>query len=291
MFKPFFDFKSIEIDSKTYKIEQKFGADMKFLEEVYGLIGANAKFSCIYCEANLKKKWQDGDQNLNFPINRSLARAAQYHQEEQFGYKNPSIMHIDFKNIVIDTLHLLLRMSERLIDALILIINSNDIDSESCDFGKRKNLEIFYSILSEKCNITKPYYKSIVNNKEKINLKSLNGTEIEKIFEYFSKNSLKTIYAPLFVNSIKVDEIVKFSDCFDEFYNLYIQIKTYNSIPYKKVDLKDLDRRLRNWLASFIPFISTSESSITPYAHVFVYHTKELLELHGNINLYNLQGK
>ncbi len=263
---------------------------MKFLEEVYGLICANGKFSCIYCEANLKRKWQDGDQNINYLINRSLIRAAQYHQEQQFGYKNPSIMHIDFKNIVIDLLHLLLRLSQKLIEALIYILNSNDIDSESCDFEKRKNLEIFYKILSQNCNITKPYYKSIVNNKGNINLKSLSGSEIEKIFDFFSKNSLKAIYTPLLADLKKIREIELFSDCFNDFYKLYFQVKTYNCIPYKKVELTDLDKRLRLWLVSYIPFISTDESSIFPYAHVFVYHTKELLEIHGNINLYNLQG-
>ena len=263
---------------------------MKFIEEVYGIIGANGNYSCIYCEANLKKKWQKGDQNLIFKINRSLERAAQFYEKEKFGYINQSIMHIDFKNIVVDLLHMLLRMSEKLFDALLFIINANDFDSTSNDFEKRKNLEIFYKILINNCNITKPYYISSENKTEKINLKSLNGNEIEKIFDYFSKNSLKSLYSPLLSTFSKIREIEEFSDCFNNFYKLYLQIKTYNNVPYKKVDLKDLDRKLRDWMLEYVPFINTKESTIFPYAHVFVYHTKELLEIHGNINLFNLQG-
>ena len=75
MFQPFFDFKTINIFSKNYNIVQKFGADMKFIEEAYGLCGANGSFSCIYCEEDIKKRWEAGDQNRILKINRKLERS------------------------------------------------------------------------------------------------------------------------------------------------------------------------------------------------------------------------
>jgi hypothetical protein len=289
MFQPFFDFKTINIFSKNYNIVQKFGADMKFIEEAYGLCGANGSFSCIYCEEDIKKRWEAGDQNRILKINRKLERSRFVcsqnfkNSKKKLGYWQPSIMHIDFDMIVYDLLHVLLRISGKLFEALLFILNSNDHDSTSDNFKDRKNLEKFYKILSQDCKITNPFYYSKKNTEDNIQSKSFNGTEIQNIFEYFSNCSLESVFPD-------IQEMRKFSKCFNGFYLLYCEIKNYNTIPYKKTDLDALDKRLREWLVSYIPFLNTKESTLSPYVHIFVYHGKELLEIHGNLNLYNQQG-
>lgn len=54
--------------------------------------------------------------------------------------------------------------------------------------------------------------------------------------------------------------------------------------------LERLDKQLRAWLMLYLPFLLTLENTLSPYAHIFVYHMPEILRLHGNINLYNCQG-
>jgi hypothetical protein len=286
VFEQFRNFTSVIINSKEYKIVQKFGGDFKFIEETFGLCGANGKYSCIYCEINLKTRWTEGDHDKIYKITRTLAKSkainlANYpkNSEKKKGYFNSTIMHIDFNMIVVDLLHILLRISDKLIEALIFILNSNDKDSSSNDFSKRQNLKKFYTILSDKCKITKPYYLSSVDKNEKINLKSLNGSERELMFKYFQENTLAEQFSD-------IDEMKSFSLVFNDWWNLYCEIKEYKVAD----NLIELDKKLRQWLLKYIPFVNTLESTISPYIHIFVFHIKELLELHGNINFYNLQG-
>jgi len=282
IFEPFRNFKSVIINSKEFKIVQKFGADLKFITDAYGLSGPTSNYACIYCESHLLKPWANGDETKVHKITRTLEKAKATflnhyaHQEDRKGYLKSTMMHIDFKNIVVDLLHVLIRISEKLIEALIFILNSNDVDSTSVDFSKRVNLQKFYKILSEKCKITKPYYLSV---NEKINLKSLSGSERELIFKYFEQNSLANVYS-------HINEMKPFSEVFNEWWILYCKIKNYNAGD----NLIDLDKRLKEWLKKYIPFVNTKETTISPYVHIFVFHMKELLESNGNINFYNQQG-
>ena len=298
-------------------IIQKFGADMKFIEECYGLQCANASYGCIYCEVDLSKPWENGDEKLKFPINRTLSRAdaivkndlnkKKISKHDKKGYLYKPLLHIEFKMIVIDTLHLFLRISDKLLITLIQIINENDDDSSCKNFEKRKNLKKFMDILENEVKITKPYYFSDLEL-EKIKLRSFNGTEREKIFNYFSNTfSLEQLFP-------SINRMKKFNLVFIGFWALFCKIKNYknplskenflqismdanmseidvsNLSKLNEFDLGKLDIELRAWLYSYMPFSHTLDSTLSPYLHIFVYHSKELLELHGNINLYNTQG-
>jgi len=283
-------FDRIKINSTVYSIVQKFGADMKFIEEVYGLSCSNSSYGCIYCEADLKKPWKDGDEQKLYPINRTLKKSMDIikknlkkkknSNQEIKGYEYKPLIHIEFKNIVIDTLHQFLRLSEKLFSALINILDQNDEDSSSNDFKKRKNLKIFLDILSNEIRIPKPYYFP-ESGPEKIKLRNFNGTEREKIFLYFlNKISLQNLFP-------KIQRMISFNKVFLGFWILFEKYKNFAPL---KDDLNALDFELRAWLFSYIPFCSTLETTLCPYLHIFIYHSKELLELHGNINMYNTQG-
>ncbi len=271
---------------------------MKFIEECYGLTSASSHYSCIYCETNLMKPWEYGDENKIIPINRTLAEAKKIvknkhsNKDDIKGYIHFPIVHIDFNMIVIDTLHMLLRISDKLFESLITILNRNDEDSTSYDFKKRLNLKIFLDILKNDCNISNPFYKS-QKDTEKIKIRSLNGSEREIIFTYFSgildENHLGK---NLFLESLKIkskklveifpsiDEMKNFDRVFRSFWKLFLKVKNYK----KGDDLEKLDKLLRSWLNLYHPFVKTLDSTISPYVHIFVYHIRELIELHNHLS-------
>ena len=287
---PFKNFNKVTIGNKEYRIVQKFCADMKFIVECYGLVCSHSSYGCIYCEANLREPWKNGDEKMVYPINRTLQKSSEIVEQNLNkdktskdvlkGYVYKPLLHIEFNMIVIDTLHLFLRISDKLFATLINILNENDVDSNSQDFGKRKNLKKFFDFLESDVKICKPYYFT-ESQLEKIKLRSFNGTEREKIFEYFFKE--RNCFETLFPN---ISPMKKFSNVFNGFWVLFCKIKDYTPAT----DLNLLDRHLRIWLFHYIPFLTTSEYTLSPYVHIFVFHIKELLELHGNINLYNTQG-
>ena len=74
------------------------------------------------------------------------------------GYKyKPIIEFIKYEDVVIDLLHVLLRISEKIFDSLLVKINNLDGNIISADFEKRPILKHFFDILLSKCKIYKPY--------------------------------------------------------------------------------------------------------------------------------------
>jgi hypothetical protein len=307
---PFKSFDKITINHEEYKIVQKFGADMKFIEECYGLQCANASYGCIYCEADLSKPWKSGDEKLIFPINRTLDNANKIvskglnnkkrNKHDIKGYAYKPLLHIDFKMIVVDTLHVFLRISDKLFSSLIQIFNENDNDSSSKDFKNRKNLKNFFDILENEIKIVKPFFFA-ESEIEKVKLRSFNGSDRERIFKYFSQKKSLENHFP------KIKSMMKFSLVFNSFWALFCKIKDFQNPLSKKrkielndennlrnlddcdkLELEQLDKQLRSWIFSYVS--STLDTTLSPYLHIFAYHTKEIIELHGNINLYNTQG-
>ena len=138
----------VEINDKEYFIKYMMAGDMKFLSLIYGLNAANSNQPCIWCKVNLKESL---DIECNCTIDRSLNEAFKKYSTGQDGYKNePIIKFIEFDCIVIDLLHLLLRISDRLFNFLInklIFYDKND----STDLEKRPNFKIFINFLTMTC--------------------------------------------------------------------------------------------------------------------------------------------
>ena len=226
LLEPFKNFTHVTIRGKEFKVVQKFTSDMKFIYEVYGLSTASSHYSCIYCETNLQEAWQPGDETKRIPINRTLAEARRVVEQnlkkqdknEKKGYIHAPLCHIDFNMIVLDTLHLFLRMSDRLIDALLLILNTHDAKPLNTNLDMRPALGKFLGILKNECKITNPYY---LKNKE-FRLRTLNGSERERIFIYFSnqQSSLVATYPA-------IEKMGEFEKVFKGFWLLFCKIKNY----------------------------------------------------------------
>ncbi len=136
--------KTITINDEEYKINFMAGGDLKWISLVFGINAANSKFPCPFCkwkneEINLsgcgkrKKKTEKiieivketiddiFDQNKYIIRNHdeSLLLKDRQDSEQRLGYSNsPLLSFITFENIVVDILHLFLRITDRLLDIL-----------------------------------------------------------------------------------------------------------------------------------------------------------------------------
>ena len=137
--------KELEIDGCVYKIEQFIGGNLKMLAIIYGINRATANCPCIWCvwdkrklvnkdidkvEEEIKKEWsiiktEKGARTLSDSISSVGSN----------GYVNVPIFNIPFHRIVIDTLHLFLRITDVLYDLLIKDLRQID--------GKQKKRPIF----------------------------------------------------------------------------------------------------------------------------------------------------
>ena len=272
---------SINIDGTEFTIKKYFAGDLKFLATVYGINPAHSDYPCLWCTCNLRNAL---DINAVWPISRThqeaIVNVNLKSKDERKGYvRLPLVDFIEFDCVLIDTLHLLLRITDKLFDVLFKIFDKVDKNSDSVDLKKRPCLRKFLSYLEKECSLTKPYY---VSNGKKIKLRSLSGAERLKFLKIAFENDDDT-FLDLFPGlDLKNETFV-----FREFYELLQIVKQYGA-PYR-IDLDQLRDRLKSWLAAYSK-LNDKDNGVTPYAHAFVFHLPEFLRNVQDINQFNMQG-
>ena len=313
--------KSIEIAGIDYNIDYYFGADYKMLRLIYGQKASNANEACIYCKTNLNLPIETPvDQSLEYKIFRNI--------EDTPDNFEPILKFIDYKHVVVDLLHMFLRITDFLYEIILNKLSKMDQNNTS-NMSARPNLTIFLEFLKSRCKITNA---SFVQDGQ-VRLRNFNSNERLKVFKELVKkekenvkNSEEDIYYRRSFGKIfqyKAPKYTKRRNHFDfeieyyvwqKFYRIYlnlikyyIQIEKIKDILAKEKDanrilqmrneeknksIAILKGELRVWLSSYVDLSIEYRGiqTISPYIHIFVFHLTELLEIHGNINLFNVQG-
>ena len=126
--------KEITVEGKTYPIKFYLGGDLKFLALVLGINAANSKRPCIWCFSNkkhfcnYKKIFSIRDKILKArTLKHAKKRYLKKAVKDRLGYTAKSLVNfIEFDDVVVDVLHLNLRISDKLMDLLIRFLISID---------------------------------------------------------------------------------------------------------------------------------------------------------------------
>jgi len=282
--------KSIEINGIKFKIEYFFSSDYKMLLNLYGHKGANSKESCFWCQKNLKEI-PNVDEDLLITRNLKESYILEGHQPR-------IIKFIEYKNCVVDLLHLLLRVSDHLFELLIAKLIKIDNNSGG-DIEKRPYFKIFVNFLKNECKISNPWYVSS-KSENQIKLRSLNGNERLKIFQQLFKK-----YVGVNKKTGKMEPMLKnFNDIFplaneknknfDDESNLFYEFYKYFKIikKYNIIDLNQLNSDLKDWLRLYLKVLweNLRKNTIPPYIHVLSYHLCEMIDTYGSINKFTTQS-
>ena len=313
--------KSVEIDGINYNLDFYFGADYKMLRLIYGQKASNANEACIYCKTNLNIPMETPvDKNLEYSIFRSI--------EDTPDNFEPILKFIDYKRVVIDLLHMFLRITDFLYEIILNKLSKMD-NNNTGNMNARPNLKIFLEFLKSRCKITNASFVQ----EGQIRLRNLNRNERLKIFRELVKKEKENLvnsdedlnYRRSFGNIFQYKELKSKNrrNHFDfeieyfvwqKFYRIYLKLIRYDikieniiEILKKEKDLtkiremrklekiksiSSLKEQLKVWLDSYVDLSIEYRGikTISPYIHIFVFHLVELLDIHGNINLFNVQG-
>ena len=116
------------------------GGDYKFLLMVMGLSGATSDYSCLWCRIHKHIRW-DMSKPLDYyheKINRSIEDILENNKKAECSCKNKPLLEIEVYHIILDELHLMLRISDRLLENLIKEVMEKDGKE---DFDKSKKQE------------------------------------------------------------------------------------------------------------------------------------------------------
>ena len=277
--------KEVNLNKKNYEVQMTLGGDMKCIALLMGINAANSKQACLWCKCDLKKAVNLDEK---WPFSRSQDEANLKFQSNLDGYKyEPIIKFIDFNNVIIDMLHLLLRITDQLFICLLEKLIRYDLN-DSIDLNQRELFSILENFLKFNCKLTKPFRYTKVdcnNDNMLIKFRSFNGNERLKIFQALFEEGKN--FEDLFCNIDVEFDLENY--VWKEFFNIYMRIKAFdNQDRISKIDLDNLKHDLKKWLEFYI--ILSGKENITPYVHAFVFHVPEFLERFGQLNLYNVQG-
>lgn len=275
---------SICIENVCYEIEWFLGGDWKFLACICGLGAAHAKTPCIWCKCPLYDHYDD-TKSWSLADSSKGARTIKEIQELatgkcQFNVKHaPLFPSIPLDHVIIDTLHLFLRICDNLTNLLILQLRKEDaIDkkkafNEGLDRSKYKHVAGWETYLNETLKI--PFNWFICKESKKLKWRDLTGPEKLKLFQ----NIKIDVVLPTFHDSDKIQKLWK------DFYDIAEFLSSSNQ---DKIIVEDFSKRTKLWLDLFLSLYQTKH--VTPYMHALVWHVPEFLHLYGTICPFTQQG-
>lgn len=105
---------NVQLNTKTYKIQKMLGGDMKSLSLLMGIVSSSGVHTCCWCHCDVGARGTL-EIDRDWAIERTQLQAAQEWENDTNGYHNkPLIDFIEYDCVVIDLLHLLLRISDQL---------------------------------------------------------------------------------------------------------------------------------------------------------------------------------
>ena len=267
---------SIEVDGDKYDIEYFLGGDWKFLATICGIGCANQDYACIWCKCprlcrwDTTKKWSIRDTSMGA---RTVKEITEHSRKKQFNCKFPPLFDfIPMDHVVIDTLHLFLRISDVLIALLILELRTQDCIGRKQTFPKGFQRERFNHMASYEAFIKSLgiHFEWTINKDTKqLQYRDLTGPEKLILFNKIQISKL----LPNF------DKSVDISNLWNDFITLIDALKvSYTS----EEEINEYDQRMKKWIRDFNFLYQTCD--VTPYMHAFSQHIAEFLLLHISVN-------
>lgn len=128
---------TIIVGGQQVKLEFFLEGDYTFLLTVMGLKGATSLYACLWCKIHKDKRWETDKHFHHFnspPMMRTLLEIKELVKKGKGDYccvKVP-LLNIDLDHVIVDELHLLLRVMDVMLDNII---------TEVIDWGKDEDFE------------------------------------------------------------------------------------------------------------------------------------------------------
>ena len=179
----------------------------------------------------------------------------------------PIFSFIPIEQVVIDSLHMFLRISDTMTNLIICDLRIQDALNKTAD---STNLKIYETFLNEDCKIC--FKWNMDKDSKELKYRDLTGPEKVRLFKNINIPSL----FPTLSNKEKLQSL------WVTFFEL---INTINEEHYNH---DEIDGKTKGWVTSFTSLYQSKH--VTPYMHAFAMYTSEFIRLHGNIIRFTQQG-
>ena len=271
------DLEEVTVKDNIYKVQFYLGGDWKFLAAVCGLESATANYACIWCKCprfDMKLNWSIHDPAQGARSIEEIREKAKLPKRSTSRYnccRDPIFSFIPISRVVIDSLHLFLRISDVLINLLIRDIEILDQAIDELPDQQQANMTAYVEFLNGPCKIK--FNRYMDKNSKKLTHRDLTGPEKHRLF---NKINIPTLFPTL-------DSKIKLQKVWTDFYGLIMELGKEQCS-----DIDQFDVSVKSWVTIFLEIYQTKD--ITPYIHAFSMHVPQFLRLYGNIVQFTQQG-
>jgi hypothetical protein len=269
------------------------GGDYKFILLMLGLKSATSNYACSWCLVHKDNRW-DMEHDLKYynesPMHRTLKDIKDNAAKKKDNYccENEPLLDIDLTHIVLDELHLLLRIMDVLIKNLILDVKEWDLrEDPKKKRGEPKTVhkdKLVQTIRS--CGVTFDIWEKTDGNGKSIgeyDFTSLLGSDKKKIL-----NELPEKLTGEVIHLNTCDKVVKIWNSFKDLYSI---------ITNKKPSTDEISQFFDNakkWISMFTSLRDRRRgyrrANVTPYMHAMVFHVPFFMDKYGGIKMFSGQG-
>ncbi len=281
---------SIVVDGQTYNITYYLGGDWKFLAITTGIDSACSKFACIWCKCPTEERWDYSkvwsitDTSLGARTTAENLKLSELpRSKKKYNVSHPPLFPtIPLINVVIDNLHMFLRVADRLIDLLIVELRRQDCIEKtkkfsSFDVTSYRHLDHFERFVT---SLGIPSYHFWIGKQSKqLKWRTLTGPEKLKVFARINVQEL--------LPSLPETETIRIQVLWTELLQLN---KMFSKRPEEvdEKEISDFEKSSKEWVVKFIDVYQTT--NVTPYIHAMSNHVGQFMRTHGAILPFTQQG-
>ena len=267
--------KSVTLNGAVYEVNMFLGGDWKFLATVCGLGPANHEFACIWCHCPRLQRY---DTSKSWPlldnkVSRTIASIEEHRKNKRkFNCQRvPLFGFIEMDHVIIDTLHLLLRISDVLIANLIRDLKIEDAVEKRTGSKQCHNTEKFIQHVN---SLGIPFELGLNPDSKKLEYRELSGPERVTLLQSCDlKSSIPSF-----------PQVHKIAELWADFFNIYTDLRK----TFLPSEIDPFTQKLKAWIKDFIYLYEKSQ--VTPYMHALWAHVPDFLRLYSNIANFNQQG-
>ncbi|KAJ7327833.1 hypothetical protein OS493_026112 [Desmophyllum pertusum] len=282
---------TLSIDGEEVELEFFLGGDMKFLLMILGLSSATADYACLWCKIHKDNRW-DTSKHMGYyneePIRRTLEEIKSLcHSKDNFGCIHQPLLDIPITHIVPDELHLLLRITDKLLQNVIdEVLERDAVEDFEKSRGQPKG--VYLNRLVKEIN-------GLGISFSVWNKRNADGSE-SQVKEFtsllgFQKKKLLYGFPSKLHECIYPDTCATVKKIWTDFGTLYDKISDFK---LTETDANDIFVEGKAWIELFCSLRGVRPGYIrprvTPYMHLIPYHLPFFVQKHGCLKKFTGQG-
>ena len=276
--------KTILINDNTYSIKYYLGGDWKFLAMVTGIDSTSCEYACIWCKCPAlechitDERWSISDTKYGARSIEENIRIASSPIKQFNVSHQPLFPTIPLTHVVVDNLHMFLRVGDTLIDLLIGSLRVMDRVNQTLrvrNLDGLAHLKIFENYLKQ-IGIS-GYSFWIGKQSKQLKWRTLTGPE--KLI-LFLNIDIPTVF-PQLPHKQEVQNLWK---------DFIVIHQLFSSKPedLSSEIISQFETLSKAFVSEFISIYPAKH--VTPYMHCMMHHVGDFMRLHGSILTFTQQG-